>query len=623
MKQKTRVLLAGDLDIATLSASELAEIHADLAAAFAELDPDPTAGAPPSEDVLSQMEKIAGATERVQTEQAARTERDAAQAAERAVADAARADRLAGLRQRVADTAPKQAEPPAVETPAEPAAETADAPEPELEPVAAAGNTPPAATATPTLGQLAARVPATARPRAERPHARGALTAAANMPGLSLGQPVDWPDLGRATRDKLHLLRNATSEERHIVASLAWDYPEDRRVPRGGDATELFNEQLSVDAVMDTMADRGGMDAVVAAGGICGPYPVDYEVRVDSVQSRPFRDSLPAFQADRGAIRFNPPPTLAGVGTSATAVWTAANDASPSSPSTKPVQTFACPTPTEVYVDAIPTRVQFSNMQSRYSPEIVAANTELALANAARIAEVNLLNKLAAGSTKTGVGATSLVSFTRDWMALLELLATGMRYRHRLPDMYPLRLTAPSWAKAAMRTDILRGLDDGGGAGKLALADSIINGMFAARGVVPSWTLDGIGKSTAGGTLSAGNDWDYPDQFFAAPATTAGLSAAPPDLSANSSVAGTWFPTRLVFWLYPEGTWVFLDGGRIDLGVIRDSVLNDTNQYQTFVEPFEGLAKRGYESLQIVVPTRLTGVAVAAASAFAASAASY
>lgn len=624
MRQNTRKLLAGELDIATLSAADLDELRADLAAAFAELDPDPAAGAVPSDGDLAQMDKIAAATERVQAEQDARSSRDAEQAAERARQDEERANRLAGLRQRVAETAPKT-DPP-TPAPAEPTA-AAQGGEgggqvAELEPVAASGAT-PATTTTPGLGRLAAGVPDAAKPQPARTATRGVLVASAGVPGLGLGEETDWQKLAVATERKLHMLRNATSEERHLVASLTWERPEGERL-RGDDAwhnTAMLDEALSVDAVMGMVEDRG-MEALVAAGGICGPSPVDYEVRVDSIQSRPFRDSLPAFQADRGALRFIPPPTLADVGTSASVVWTAANDASPSSPTAKPVQTFTCPTPVEVFVDAIPTRVQFSNMQQRYSPEVVAANTDLAMANAARLAEQNLLSKLSAGSIKTGAG--TLVSFTRDWMALLELLATGMRYRHRLPDMYPLRLTSPSWAKAALRTDILRGLDDGAGgqgAGKLALADATMNAMFAARGIVPGWTLDGLGKSTAGATLSAAGSWDYPDQFFAAPATTAALSAAPPDASAGSASAGTWFPTRLAFWLYPEGTWVFLDGGRVDLGVIRDSVLNDTNQYQMFVEPFEGLAKRGYESLQIVVPTRLTGAAIDAVSAFPASAA--
>jgi hypothetical protein len=46
--------------------------------------------------------------------------------------------------------------------------------------------------------------------------------------------------------------------------------------------------------------------------------------------------------------------------------------------------------------------------------------------------------------------------------------------------------------------------------------------------------------------------------------------------------------------LFPEGAVQFLDGGRLDLGIVRDSVLDSTNDAEMFIEPFEGLAFRGF-----------------------------
>lgn len=469
-----------------------------------------------------------------------------------------------------------------------------------------------------TKAQLRAR-PATGGRRGTRLHVESVITAAGSMPTLATGQRVDMPTLADAMSRRIDLLRGVEGAEKQTCATVSWNYPEDRRIT-GDDAwanTRRMDEALSVDAVMDSVATQGGMHAVVAAGGICGPVPVDYSLDVDATAARPLRDSLPAFQANRGGVRFIPSPSFASVGSSGTVVWTSANDANPTSPTAKPVQEFACPSAVEELVDAVPTRLQFSNFQGRFSPELVAANTELAIANAARVAEVNLLGRMASGSIKTGASA-ALVSFTRDWLALTELLATGIRYRHRLPDGFPLRMIAPSWALGALRTDILRELAhdrSGAASDQLAVADNYLVGLFSTRGLIPTWTMDGLGKSVAGNTLSAAGAWDYPDQFLAAPATTAALSAAPPDASANSAVAGTWWPTRLTFFLFPEGTFTFLDGGTMDIGLIRDSTLNATNKYQTFVEPFEGLAKRGYESLQVTVPIRATGVSVAAAAA--------
>jgi hypothetical protein len=364
------------------------------------------------------------------------------------------------------------------------------------------------------------------------------------------------------------------------------------------------------------------MDAIVAAGGVCDPVPVDYNIPVQAVSDRPVRDALPSFQATRGGIRFITPPTFAGVGASATTLWTSAIDATATSATPKPVQEFVCPTTVQELVDAIPTRVQFSNMQGRFAPEIVAANTQLALANAARVAEQNLLAKLSARSTI--VGTIQVASFTRDLLALLELLAQSYRYRNRLPDMFPLRFMAPAWVKGAIRNDLLRELAHGPSntpdADAVAVADAYINAAFANRGVIPTWSLDGLAKSVAGNTLSAANTpFDWPDQFFGALASGA-LPTPLPDASANSAIAYAGWPKRLSFFLFAEGTFVYLDGGRIDLGVIRDSVLNNVNKYQTFVEPFEGIAKRGYESIQCTVPVTLTGTTFSGVTAPNASA---
>jgi hypothetical protein len=65
------------------------------------------------------------------------------------------------------------------------------------------------------------------------------------------------------------------------------------------------------------------------------------------------------------------------------------------------------------------------------------------------------------------------------------------------------------------------------------------------------------------------------------------------------------FPTKLVWNLFPEGAIQFLDGGRLDLGVVRDSTLDATNDYETFVETFEGLADRGFSKSVVQYVTEL------------------
>jgi len=73
----------------------------------------------------------------------------------------------------------------------------------------------------------------------------------------------------------------------------------------------------------------------------------------------------------------------------------------------------------------------------------------------------------------------------------------------------------------------------------------------------------------------------------------------------------------LVWFLFVEGTFQYLDGGRLDLGVVRDSILDATNDYETFVEVFENVAFRGIEAYQVqstILPTGGTAGTVSSGS---------
>jgi hypothetical protein len=67
------------------------------------------------------------------------------------------------------------------------------------------------------------------------------------------------------------------------------------------------------------------------------------------------------------------------------------------------------------------------------------------------------------------------------------------------------------------------------------------------------------------------------------------------------------FPTTIVWYLFAEGTFLFLDGGTLDLGIVRDSALVSTNDYRMFVETFEGVAKVGIESIKVTTTTHIAG----------------
>jgi hypothetical protein len=75
------------------------------------------------------------------------------------------------------------------------------------------------------------------------------------------------------------------------------------------------------------------------------------------------------------------------------------------------------------------------------------------------------------------------------------------------------------------------------------------------------------------------------------------------------------FPDSFVWYLFAEGSFLFLDGGTLDLGIIRDSTLVGTNDYKMFVETFENVAFVGIEALKITSTITVAGTAAALVSA--------
>lgn len=73
------------------------------------------------------------------------------------------------------------------------------------------------------------------------------------------------------------------------------------------------------------------------------------------------------------------------------------------------------------------------------------------------------------------------------------------------------------------------------------------------------------------------------------------------------------FPAKIDSALWVTGTKLFLDGGTLDLGMVRDHMLNARNRYRQFFETFEGVADRGIESLRVVIPAFPNGMSAGTA----------
>jgi hypothetical protein len=412
---------------------------------------------------------------------------------------------------------------------------------------------------TASADNLNIEVPADRRPITETSAAAVAITAGADIPGYTAGSSMDsMSDVSVAMEKRLHALRrvNGGDGEQHIVASITTQYPEGRTLTQDAESN-----WAKVQAVT-------GPEALVASGGHSAPFEVKYDIFGLGTTARPLRDALPRFQADRGGIRFVTPPVLSSYA-NAVGIWTAANDSAETpSPSSKLSLTVSAASELTVATDAVTLQLQFGNLMSRAYPELIARHNELGLIQHAREAEGQILTRL--NTLSTAVTSTSLIGVARDFLVTLGRAAANYRGRHRLEADAPLRVIAPAWIKDAMVADLALQMP-----GDATLnAASEIDGFIASRNINITYHID-----------------DFTD--------------------AQGASALNEFADTFVWYMFAEGTFLFLDGGTLDLGVIRDSTLVGTNDYKMFVETFEGVAKIGVESLKVTSTISVNGVAAA------------
>lgn len=415
--------------------------------------------------------------------------------------------------------------------------------------------------------------PADRQPVVQVTEAPVAITAGADIPGYTAGTALsNMYEVAQAMEKRLHSLRrvNGGDGEQHIVASFSTLYPEERIL--GTDA----------EANAKKIAAVTGPEALVAAGGYSTPFEVKYDIyAIGSTNARPLRDALPRFQVDRGGIRFITPPTFANLTSNTTTystavgIWTTANDATATNTTTTVKDNLVITGASEqtAVADAVTLQLQFGNLMTRAYPELIARHNELALVQHAREAEENLVSGLAAGST--AVTSASLIGFGRDFLVQVRRAAMAYRGRHRLQVTARLKVVIPEWVYDAMAADLTLNMP---GDGNLSMSRSEIDGYLSNINVDVVTVLDNTGSSI-----------DQSMQF------------------AQVGGALNEFPDTFRWFIFAEGTFLFLDGGTLDLGIIRDSTLVGQNNYKMFIETFEGVAKVGIESLVVTSTINVNG----------------
>ncbi len=378
-----------------------------------------------------------------------------------------------------------------------------------------------------------------------------AFTASAGLESFREGAPLDRMELAQAIISKRERMSASLpgNAEDVIVASVNYRdvFGEERTLY--GDPSDSAKINAFVENV----------EALTAAGGWCAPGTPLYDIVGLSVASRPVRDSHAGMLASRGSVRHTPGFSISeivedeGVG-----VVTADEDAQGGTYGAKSCQVIDCPEIVDTELYSIYKCLQFGNMSSRAWPEMVAAFNDEAMAQQARIAERELLDAQAALSINLTGGAIYGASSTLLYR--LQVSRQGMISRLRMNPNQRVQAWAPFWVAGMFSADLVNTQF-----GRFDTPPEQVGALLSRFGIDMTWYLDsatGAGQVWPDESAGAQDDW---------PGTTADVFVAVP------------------------GTFLFLDNGQLDLGVVRDSSLNLDNSYQIFSESFEALIRLGPE----------------------------
>lgn len=545
-------------DLSALSDDELAALAGEVTERATALQDDAVIEEAGSEAVAL-IENAIASDEAVTAEQAKREE-----------AAAEQAQILAETRERLAKRLNPEAEAEdETDEEADADAETAGDPEAEVEAEEVA--TVEVEEAEPVLAAAAPKKRALRRQKEHEPASAEApkgvkVMALTSLPGeIEGGQEINRKQVAKLVTEKWNRMsKTGGPREDYPLVRYQVNFPEERMLTMDD---EVGNGE-KIKAVV-------GPEALVASGGLCAPVEPYYDLQLLSTEATPVVDSLPLFGADRGGIRFMAPPTLANIST-AVGVMTAANDAIGGTTATKTCQTLPCPAQTQVLIDAIYHCLTIGNFGARAWPELVDNFTALMMAAHARVRETKALDAIKNGSTAvTGAQYNGAIN---TLLAEVNAITDGFRSRHRMDPNARFRAWFPEWVKGLLLTDLERG--------QFNRFDRDRNGvveLLRNAGVEPTFFIDG---ETSGG------------QVFGTQNAGAYLN----------------YPSTVKWYIAPEGTWIRLNGGELDLGIVRDSVLNATNDFQMFGEVFENYAKVGIESLAVTSTVCANGVVSAPAA---------
>jgi hypothetical protein len=417
-------------------------------------------------------------------------------------------------------------------------------------------------------------------PTPQVPTQRLAITASVDIPGVARGEGLSsltaLADVTARKAKSMPVTSGQPSEQ--LVASIRNDFSHsvDNRTTRGE-----MKDLISFLTGPDKQA------ALVAGGGWCAPSETRYDFF--NIACEDGMIDLPTFGVTRGGISYPVSPSLADAlaggtafagfaatlsNTSTPFLWTEADDiaAATGSP-TKPCVRVPCPDFDEERLEAYGYCLTAGNLTDDAYPEATQNTLQLLMAAHAHVINARLIALMLARSTAatsiTG-GAVTDAAAPRIYNAV-GMAATDYRARYGMCIDDVLEVVFPYWVRDVIQADLA--WKAGVELGDIPLSE--VNRYFTARNIAVQWV----------------NDWQVrgASQF------------------GNATKMTAW-PTTVDFLIYAAGTFIHGNGMSLDLGVIRDSVLNETNDHTAaWSEEAHLIAKVGHESRRYTVGFNVNG----------------
>ncbi|MFE4535687.1 major capsid protein [Streptomyces scopuliridis] len=305
----------------------------------------------------------------------------------------------------------------------------------------------------------------------------------------------------------------------------------------GGSLLKAWAGQVTEDA-----------NSLTAAAGWCAPSENLYDTC--GLWSMDGMLDLPTLTASRGGFNYaSNQPTYADL--QASTSFTVLTEAQVIADTAKNCAEIPCPTFTDARLDVAVSCITASFMQMAGYPEWVNNYVDGLFTNHAHKLNGNIIARIA---TKAGAatvipaqGATPAPgsgpdsSATASLLAALELAATDMRYRERMPFSQTFEVILPQWSLAQIRADLSR--RNAYPNDPFAITNQMIVSWFATRNIRPQFV------------------YDFQDAY----ATT------PPTGLPGGAAALTALPVTVNFLIYPAGAVVLARQDVVTLSSVYDA----------------------------------------------------